>query len=223
MRSMSLVSWWFTVGSLLFVASGLTAFTTSPVTAVLNFLGATVFTGGAALAWHRRPRLQGFRPNRTSRSGAIALTDVEGPLPASSVSAHQYRTPRAHNEPATINLALAVQLVSAGVFFQIAMSCGLLPHAGWLAEDVWVWTPAVLGSVGFVWSSTLSVLASPVVRPARLRAWANLGGSAAFLAGSVLGYFAQGPVIIPPNDIDNPVFLLGSLLFLYGSIEPHKD
>lgn len=220
---MSLVSWWFTVGSLLFVASGLTAFTTSPITAVLNFVGATVFTGGAALAWHRRPRPPGC--SRASNQLPDAVPPQSVPCEAAGLSAElavaagQYHPSQGASERSHSGLPLAVQLVSAGVFFQTAMTCGLLTHPWWV-EDVWVWTPAVLGSVGFVWSSLLLVPSAQVARPARLRAWANVGGSTAFLMGSILGYFAQGPVIIPPNDIDNPVFLLGSLLFLYGSIEP---
>ena len=115
--------------------------------------------------------------------------------------------------------AALVQLVAAAIFFQIATIAATLSDLGWIDTDLWLWTPSSIGSVGFVVSGAIYAREA---RPARdigaLITVLNLAGSTCFLAGSLGGYLAQGPVHIPGNDFVNPVFLAGSALFLLGSV-----
>lgn len=189
------VSWWlallFSVGSVLFVVGGVATISNMDrLAAWLNLVGALGFSIGAVLA-------------------VIEGTDA----------AERLRLPGVAGLWATAGgRAALVQFVSAAGFFQVAMVTGMLANVGWVTEDLWLWTPSTIGSIGFVVSSVISVQeARPAADIGTTAAVANLAGSVCFLLGSLSGYLAQGPIDLPANDFANPVFLAGSVLFVAGS------
>lgn len=191
------ISWWlallFTAGSVLFVFGGVAAIMSADRAAAwLNLVGSLGFSVGAFLAVLEAAdaaKRLGRRPGLGGLWGTAA------------------------------GRASLIQIVAAAGFFQIAMVAGMFPDLGWVRTDLWVWTPSTIGSVGFVVSSLISFReARPAADVGATAAGANLVGSACFLAGSLDGYLAQGPTGLPGVDVADPVFVIGSVLFLIGSV-----
>lgn len=190
------MSWWlaalFTAGSSLFVVGGILAFTDSAWARWFNLVGSIGFSIGALLAI-------------VEAAGAARRLDGR-------------RTPGSVWATAA-GRASFVQGFSAIILFQFAMVTAAADTSlSWVGDDIWIWTPSALGSVGFVVAGRILWLeAKPAADIGSAAARFNLAGSACFLAGSLAGYFTQGPVEVAADYISNPVFLFGSLAFLLGS------
>lgn len=191
------VSWWlsvlFLVGSALFIVGGALAYTdTGRLADWANLAGSVPFSGGAALAVVEAKRA-GSRLQ--ARQGTVGLWSTMG------------------------GRAAIIQGVSAVGFFQIAMIAATVASLGWVATDIWLWTPSTIGSVGFVVSGWMYVAESNPADDIGTRAsQVNLVGSTCFLVGSVAGFVSDGPVRIPTKDITTPAFLIGAVAFLAGSV-----
>jgi len=190
------VSWWlaalFTAGSTLFVIGGILAFTNDPSARWFNLVGSVGFSVGALLA-----------------------------IVEASDAAHRLngrRTPGSVWATAA-GQASFIQGISAVILFQFAMVAAAADTSlSWIGDDIWIWTPSTLGSVGFVIAGRILWLeAKPAADIGSTAARFNLVGGACFLGGSLAGYFAHGPFEVGANLVSNPVFLIGSLAFLIGS------
>ena len=190
------VSWWlsvlFLIGSVLFVVGGVLAYTdTGRLADWANLAGSMPFSAGAVLAVVEADRAC-MRLGR--ETGVSGLWSTLG------------------------GRAAIIQGVSAVGFFQIAMVAAMFGSLGWVATDVWLWTPSTIGSAGFVVSGYMYVAeANPADDIGTRASRVNLLGSVCFLAGSIAGYFSAGTLRIPTNDVTTPAFLLGAIAFAVGS------
>lgn len=110
-------------------------------------------------------------------------------------------------------LAAAVQLPGT-VFFNISTTAALTHNATAAESDRYVWRPDLYGSVLFLVSSVLAVLAvsrrflslQPESLPWRI-AWVNLVGSVLFMASALASY------VVPSTDeeIDTRIAVAGTL------------
>jgi len=110
------------------------------------------------------------------------------------------------------------------VFFQLNTFFALFEGSRWMIEEIFVWIPSVIGSVGFVLSSQLFLAEAG---NGYLRSnWSDIGwramlwtliGSVCFLVASFLGFFGEPPTTLNPVEATNLIFLVGSALFLVGS------
>ena len=93
-----------------------------------------------------------------------------------------------------------------------------------MIEEIFIWMPSVIGSVGFVWSSRLFL--AEAGNGYLAWSWSDIGwramlwtlvGSVCFLVASFLGFFGAPPAPFNPVAGTNVLFLVGSALFLIGS------
>ncbi len=95
---------------------------------------------------------------------------------------------------------------------------------GWLAQDLVIWVPGMLGSVMFLISSYLAFVETSHSywswRPASLDwqiVFANLAGSVAFMTASTLAYVPPGREAAWIGDVANVHLFVGALGFLVGA------
>lgn len=120
-------------------------------------------------------------------------------------------------------LSCSVQLAGT-LLFNLDTADAMLPGLSWRDEDVFVWTPNMLGSVCFLAASYLAFaevshgVAS--VAPRSISWWiavVNLAGSVAFQVSAVDSF--EGAVPTPPGVLlrANLLTALGALCFLLGA------
>ena len=184
------LSWWisilFMIGSLLFCLAGLAAIApTLPggpysSTAINRayWLGAVFFTPACLLQW-----LQSMNAD---------VAEYQGPDTPLSGSWHWWRF-RPHNLGW---LSAAIQFAGT-LLFNATTTDALLPDLAWMGENMFVWTPNMVGSVCFFVSSWLACReiyhGKILFQPRNLGWWItmfNLAGSVFFLISALLAFFA---------------------------------
>jgi len=196
----------FVVGSVLFIVAVPIGQATALGSALLFFLGSTLYLIGAgADAWNARA---------TAHNGAQwrGSVDTEG---ATTTGWTRYLRRRF--------FASLIQAFGA-ILFQVMVVAGLIAGLDPLWVDVFIWEPDIVGSVCFVVSSAMLVsIHHPLAGRGDFRdrikgaSLLNLGGSVCFLAGS-LGVFVplnSGEPISPLLSSSGTV--VGGLFFLVGS------
>jgi hypothetical protein len=120
-------------------------------------------------------------------------------------------------------LSAFIQFVGT-IQFNISTFDALLPGLGWLAQDVVVWTPDMLGSVCFLASSWLAIM--EVCH--RYWSWrfhdlswwivmVNILGSVAFMVSAVFAVIEPGAATVLDAWLVNLSTCIGALCFLIGA------
>ncbi len=127
-------------------------------------------------------------------------------------------------EPARIDFVLAAVQLTGAIIFNINCGMGLAKGLDWVALDLLVWTPSTIASCCFVIASYLGLLET-AHRPwawlwwdvSWVSAFFSLLGSFGFLTSSVVGYFGQGPILLPQWLGNFFALMMGSWFFLYST------
>ena len=196
----------FVVGSVLFIAAVPIANDSILASALLFFVGSTLYLiGASADAWNARA---------TALNGARWRASIEG-QGSETYGWTKYLRHRFW--------ASSIQAFGA-VLFQVMVIAGLIPGLSPLLVDIFIWEPDIVGSLCFVISSAMLVSAThPLAGRGDFRdrikgaSLFNLGGSLCFLASSVGAFvpLSSGEEISPL--LVGSGTMVGGLLFLIGS------
>ena len=202
----------FALGSLLFMlgsALSLVPAAAAPPSAVVNmifFAGSVPFTIAAYLQHFQSANAPEFTPDPAAHPGRPSV---------SFIGWH----PRSAGWWSTVT-----QLVGT-LDFNVNTFDALHAPDGWLAQDLVIWIPGMLGSIMFLVSSYLAFIETShgywSWNPTNLAwqiAFANLAGSVAFMTASTLAYVPQGPEAGWIADVANVHLFLGALGFLIGAV-----
>lgn len=127
-------------------------------------------------------------------------------------------------EPRRLDFLIAIVQLTGALIFNINCGMGLVEGLGWVWADIIVWTPSTLASCCFVTASYLGIVEVAHRRWAWLWwdlswwiNWFSLLGSCGFLVSSLVGYFGQGPVLLPQWWGNFFALMMGSWFFLFGT------
>jgi hypothetical protein len=213
------LNWWigllFALGSLLFASGSLLSLmpllarTIGLSAAAINalfFLGSIPFTAAAYL--------QLFQAANAS----------PWPVPARRPPGARHWLGWRPRDPGWLSCALQFP---GTLLFNFNTADALGPPAGWLGQEVWIWTPDLLGSILFLASGYLAFIEAGhshwAWTPSSLSWWVtvtNLLGCVGFMLS------ALGAVVLPSSLAPGPAFpafsllctLLGGLCFLIGAL-----
>jgi hypothetical protein len=204
------IAWLFIAGSVCFVLGSVPAYVNAvggPVDGVTYFVGSIFFTGAsfAQLVQAQSP----------------ATTDVEGAQHEGRASVRFWNwLPRDRNW-----LAAATQFPGT-LCFNISTLAALAHNATAAQERRYVWRPDVLGSILFLVSSAIAILAISELhlvghrtRPLPWRiAWLNMVGSVLFMASALASYVLLSTDEMVSTRVVVMGTLLGAVCFLAGAI-----
>ena len=144
----------------------------------------------------------------------VAVTYFVGSIFFTTAAFEQLRTARGQGN----EVAAALVQFAGTLFFNVTTFAGMIERLDAHQADLLVWSPDALGSVCFLVSSVLAVIAvwGPLV-PARRSASLNLVGSVAFGISAVAAY------VIPNTDellnaaLATSMTLVGALCFFWAA------
>ncbi|MEO0795736.1 MAG: hypothetical protein AAFX93_11260 [Verrucomicrobiota bacterium] len=124
-------------------------------------------------------------------------------------------------EPKRLDFLIAIVQLSGAIIFNINCGMALVEGMNWLWIDILVWTPSTLASCCFVTAGYLGIV-EVAHRPWAWLLWDmtwwinwfSLLGSLGFLISSLVGYFGQGPIVLPQWFGNYFALMMGSWFFL---------
>ncbi|GHC08239.1 hypothetical protein GCM10007047_26850 [Cerasicoccus arenae] len=127
-------------------------------------------------------------------------------------------------EPKRLDFLIAAVQLTGAIIFNINCGMGLVDGLNWVWADILIWTPSTVASCCFLTASYLGVMEVAHSRWSWLwwdiSWWINffsLLGSLGFLISSLVGYFGEGPVVLPQWFGNYFALMMGSWFFLFGT------
>ncbi len=201
----------FALGSLLFMlgaALSLVPASMAPPTAGINlvfFCGSVPFTIAAYLQHFQAANAPEFTPGPDAANGRRRVALIGW-------------------HPGSAGWWSTITQFVGTIDFNVNTFDALHAPDGWLAQDVAIWVPGMLGSIMFLVSSYLAFIESSHSywswNPTSLTwqiVFANLAGSVAFMTASTLAYVPPGGGAAWIADVANVHLFVGGLGFLIGA------